>query len=194
MQEGHAFMVATSDHVEELITFIVTSVVDIKYKKIPKDFIEAERPSITVPKKFNLTSAQSLYNRLKDAGTNNMPDSVKLKWVKQLIEKESGINSDDYLLEKAKQRLDPFPAYTFQQKVLARDTLSDLKYVLTMNIDAILMECIEENTGFLLLDYKEQKLIVDKKAGEFLAEAKDNLNKDFTVKPATNIVSGNAKI
>lgn len=194
MQEGYAFMVAMSDHVEELLDFLVKSIIEMRYKKLPKETIEAEMPSIAVPKKFNLTSAQSLYNRLKDAGTNNMPDSVKMKYVKQLVEKESGINSDDYLLVKAKEKLDPFPAYTFSQKVLARDTLSDLKYVLTINIDAILIECIEETVGFLLLPYKEQKELVYKKAQEYLIGASENLKKDFTVKPSTNIVSENAKI
>ena len=175
MQEGHAFMVAMSDHVEETTGFVVSAIVEMRYKELPKDTILSEMPSITVPKKFNLTSAQSLYNRLKDAGTNNMPDSIKMKYVKQLVEKESGINSDDYLLVKAKEKLDPLPAYTFAQKTLAKDTLSNLKYVLTINIDAILIECMEENNGFLLFDYKKQKELVDKKAQEFLAEA-TNIN------------------
>jgi hypothetical protein len=194
MQEGYAFMVAMSDHIEELLDFLVKSVIEMRYKNLPKATIEAEMLSITVPKKFNLTSAQSLYNRLKDAGTNNMPDSVKMKYVKQLVEKESGINSDDYLLVKAKEKLDPFPAYTFTQKVLARDTLSDLKYVLTVNIDAILIECIEETTGFLLLSYKEQKDLVYIKAQEYLDGASENLKKEFAVKSSTNIVTENTTV
>ena len=183
MQEGYAFMVAMSDHIEELLSFLVNAVIEMRYKSLPKDIIKSEIPSITVPKKFNLTSAQSLYNRLKEASINNMPDSIKMKWVKQLVEKESGINSDDYLLVKAKEKLDPLPAYIFAQKISARDTLSDLKYVLTINIDGILIECIEENIGFLLLDYKTQKDLVYKKAQEYLDGAKDNLNKPVPKAP-----------
>lgn len=182
MQEGYAFMVAISDHVEELLDFLISAIVDMRYKSLPKETIDAEMPSFSVPKQFNLTSAQSLYNRLKEAGTNGMPDSVKMKYVKQLIEKESGVNSDDYLLVKAREKLDPLPAYTFAQKLLARDTLSDLKYILTINIDSILFECIEETNGFLLLEYKEQKKLIDIKANEYLAAIKSSI----TIPPAVN--------
>lgn len=194
MQEGYAFMMSMSYHMEELLQFLIDSIIEQRYQTLSKELRELERPSLTVPKKFNLSSADSLYNKLKEASQNGMPDTMKLKYVKQLVEKESGLNSDEYLLVKAKEKLDPLPAYTFQQKVLARNTLSDLKYVLTINIDAILNECNEENDGFLMMDYKAQRDIVNKKAQEYLLEAKDNLQRDFQVKPSTNIVSENQTV
>jgi len=194
MQEGYAFMVSMSYHMEEILKFLIDAIIDQRYQSLPKELRDLERPALTVPKKFNLSSTDTLYNKLKEASQNGMPDVMKLKYVKQLVEKESGLNSDEYLLVKAKEKSDPLPAYTFQQKLLARNTLSDLKYVLTINIDAILNECVEENDGFLMMDYKEQREIVNKKAEDYLSEAKDNLQREYQVKPSTNKVAENQTV
>jgi hypothetical protein len=109
--------------------------------------------------------------------------------MKQLVEKENGLNSEEYLFVKAKEDFDPFPTYTFQQKILARNVLSDLKYVLTINIDSILKELIQEDKEFLMREYKVQKELVYKKAEEYLEQADSNLRQDFVVKGNTNIVT-----
>jgi len=194
MQEGYAFITSMASHVEDLIHFLVNGIISMRYKSLPLEKRQLELPSITVPKRFNLSSAESLYNKLKEASNQGLPDFMKLKYMKQLVEKENGLNSEEYLFVKAKEDFDPFPTYTFQQKVLARNVLSDLKYVLTINIDSILKELVQEDKEFLHKDYKDQKTLVYAKASEYLKEAEPNLKQDFVVKNQTNIVTENQNI
>lgn len=191
MQEGYAFITSMASHVEDLINFLINGIVSIRYKSLPSERRALEYPSITVPKRFNLSSAESLYNKLKDASNQGLPDFMKLKYMKQLVEKENGLNSEEYLFVKAKEDFDPFPTYTLQQKISVRDVVSDLKYILTINIDSILKELIQEDKEFLIREYKVQKELVYKKAEDYLLQAESNLKQDVSSQKLPNIATDN---
>ena len=163
---------------------VSSAIVYMRYKNEDKVLIENEIPSISVPKSFNFDSISSLTNKLQVT----TDDYLKMRYTEMLVEKESGTNSDEHLYVKAKRKLDPCPSLSFNQKLTARTTLSDIKYILTVNIDAIMTECMEEDKNFLLLDYKKQKEIVYTKAQILLDEAKPNLDTFTTIKSPANII------
>lgn len=184
MEEGHSFVMSMSEHIGELANMVSSAIVYMRYKNEDKVLIENEIPSISVPKSFNFDSISSLTNKLQVT----TDDYLKMRYTEMLVEKESGTNSDEHLYVKAKRKLDPCPLLSFNQKLTARTTLSDIKYILTVNIDAIMTECMEEDKNFLLLDYKTQKEIVYAKAQTLLDEAKPNLDTFTTIKSPVNII------
>lgn len=188
MQEGYQFIMSMSDHIGWLLNFTVTAMFFAKSKDIEAKNIEKERPRVVIPKSFNLSNSTSIFNKLKDAYTFNMPSSLKDKWTLELLEKEAGVNSLNVIYQKVVTKLDPMPTSNSNTKILSRSTLSDIDYVLTNNIDSIMQEAMSMNSNFLYYDYETQKIIVTTIAQRKLGEIGENLNINEVIKPSANLV------
>jgi hypothetical protein len=177
MQEGFAFLQGMRDHVGSLLYMTVNSIVMMIGKGNKKDR-DLSMPSIVMPTKFNLSTADSISLKLKDSYTYGLPDHIKLKYSEMLVDKESGVNSYDSLYFKLRVSTDPMPASSQIEKQNSRMFLSDYKFILTNNIDAILKEAINENEGFLRFEYSTQQEIIKEITNRYLLDAEENLKKN----------------
>lgn len=180
MQEGYTFVLSMSNHIESLFGMTLTAISNTRYQTAPKAYQEAEMPVMVMPKTFNLSSSQSLSTKLKDVITYSLPSELKLKYTEELLEKESGMGSEDLLYFQVKKRLDPLPTSTLSEKSTSRNYLSDIKYILTTNIDGILIEAMAIEKDFLYLSYEAQKQIVNDIATRYLKEVGSNIKLNET--------------
>jgi hypothetical protein len=188
MQEGYVFIQAISQHIEGLFKMVIESITRMRFKKLDKETVEMELPTLVMPKSFNLSSSETILKKLQDATTYNLPDYVRLKYAEDLIEKETGLNSYEMQYFKARLNVDPLPAMNFNNKLIAKAFLSDLEYIVTMRIESLLHEARTSDIGFLLKSASEQKSAVYNLAKKYLIDVGDNLNEDVTVKPNVNLV------
>jgi hypothetical protein len=174
-EEGKSFVQSMSDHIGELLDLTVISMTNMRFVKLSREDLEHEMPVVLMPKSLNLSTAESSTAKLQNAETYGLPDYLKLSYSKDLIDKESGTNSDELAYFEARKRIDPMPASNLDTKMASRPILSDLKYILATNIDAIMIEAMEMNDGFLYLERAKQKEIAYSIAEKYLAEA-TNIN------------------
>ena len=167
---------------------VIISSTMMRYKKLEKDTIENEIPTLVMKKSFNLSSSETILNKLKDATTYNLPDYVRAKYAEDLLEKETGTNSHEMLSFKARNNVDPLPNANFNNKLISKAFLSDLEYIVALRVDALLIEAINNDGSFLIKPAKEQKEIVFKLGEKYLKDVGDNLNEETLVKPSVNLV------
>lgn len=191
MQEGYIFIQAMSQHIEGLLSMVIEATTKMRFKKLEKDTIEKELPVLVMPKSFNLSSSETILNKLKDATTYNLPDYVKFKYSEDLIEKETGLNSKEMAMFKARANVDPLPNANFNNKLISKAFLSDIEYIVTLRIDSLLIEATNSDSSFLMRTAKEQKDIIFKLGAKYLIDVGDNLNEETLVKPSVNLVGEN---
>lgn len=185
MQEGYTFVLAMSNHIESLFGMTVNAISNMRYQAAIPEYQEAEKPTLVMPKTFNLSSSESLSTKLKDTVTYNLPNVLIAKYTEELLEKESGIGSEELLYYQVRKRLDPLPTSNLAEKSTSRNFLSNVKYILTTNIDGILAEAMAIQKDFLYLSYEMQKEKVYEIAERYLKEVGSNIKIDEIKKTST---------
>jgi hypothetical protein len=170
MQEGYAFIMSMSDHVGSLLRMTLTAIASIRYKSLPEGRKQGVIPEVVMPKSFNLSSTESIFTKMKEAETYKLPDHIKLSYAKRLIEREYGETSDEAVMVRIKQEIDPMPAASWEQKKEAEQFLGRRRFVLTMNIDSILKNCVREDASFLRKSITEQEALIYAKVDEIISE------------------------
>lgn len=188
MQEGYAFISSMSDHIGMLLKMTINSIATARYKTLGVARIDNELPEIVLPKSFNLSNSYTLLEKIKEAATYNLPELVVARYTRLLIETESGKNSEEALEYSVRSYLDPLPTANYNEKLLSRAILGDLRHILSLNIQNIMKRAIIENKGFLKMEYKKQLGIVNTYAQEILDVAKVNLDAQQTIKQQANVV------
>jgi hypothetical protein len=188
MQEGYAFISSMSDHIGMLLKMTINSIAHSRYKALGVDKISNELPEVVLPKSFNLSNSYTLLEKIKEASTYHLPELVVARYTRLLIETESGKNSEEALEYSVRSYLDPLPTANYNEKLLSRAILGDLRHILSLNIQNIMKRAIIEKKSFLKMDYKEQLEIVNTYAQEILDVAKVNLDAQQTIKQQANVV------
>jgi hypothetical protein len=188
MQEGYSFIRSMALHIGSILKMTIEAIAYNRYKGIPREDLNKEIPQLVIPKSFNLSNVYTIFEKIKEASTYHLPDSVKLNYTLQLIETENGKNSREALEYKVRSSIDPLPASNYSEKLLSRGVLGDLRYILSVNIHSIMNRAIIENRGFLTMEYRDQIAICNAYAQEILDDAQENLDKEITIERQANII------
>lgn len=159
---------------------VAADIIDLRYgglqdaagnKRITPDELKAMRPTINVPQKFDLVGANQMLEDIKLLKDSNVDSTIQSAAEIELAEKMFA--TDPAIKDRVilKIKLDPLRGLTADDILAAGDDLSPLKRYIHFNIDQLIDELLEESEGFMKLDIKEKRELLETKA---TAEMEEN--------------------
>jgi hypothetical protein len=138
---------------------------------------EAQLPSINIPERFDLITANVAGDLLKQAIDGKFPDSIIENLTLEYISKQFSNHPEILEKEKVKKELDPFTGATTDQKqqFLLTGDIPKKDVIISLYIQNFITQAIIDNPGtpeiegkskgapsFLKLDHNAQMAIIDK--------------------------------
>lgn len=121
-------------------------------------------PSITIPTKFDIVSADVIAQRLTTAKTAGLNPALQTALQIEYAESEFGEESDEALMIVTIDELDPLPNLSQEEKmtILSNKGCTQDAYILSCNLPSFINRACNEKADFMELKYAEKLSILNK--------------------------------
>lgn len=175
-QEMNTFFYGIARHiVENILNPVYEFINDWRYGyALSEEQREALLPTINVPSKFDLISAEVASQRLATAKDKKFDTAVIARLESDYAKREFGDDCLEAQIIEVSASLDPLPNTTVDEKMsaLASEMCSQLDAVLSVGLHKYITRAMNENDNFLELGQPKQLTIVEGYAQEDLDKMK----------------------
>lgn len=140
-------------------------------------------PTIRIPTRFNLESADVLFEKIKLANKDRIERNIVNKLILEYFAKEFGVNSEEYKRERLSIDVNPLSGMSDLEKARATPTLEWWQNVLSTQVDYFIDQAVRDDFNFLNKTEQEQFAVLEAKAKAVAELTKENLNREYPIRP-----------